>query len=255
MCARRTRSKRVGNARDHRAHDHDHTAGDQRLDRAGDVQPHDELELRHGCDEVTFVQPAGLVVDVHDPAAHHRGEENREHDRARQQVLDVRYVRIDFDDRQAHVGGRARRHAVAVVRAEQRRHAARERGRAELIRVVLYQCDRRTLACKQVTREVRRDRDDAVDAAFAQIDQRAALVGVGHRFVRARIGRDSLQHRVELHGRHVPVVIDDADLEVLDLAAERVAEDHELHQRHRERHDDERRVGFEPPQIALDDGQ
>ncbi len=57
-----------------------------------------------------------------------------------------------------------------------------------------------------------------------------------------------------LHGRHAAVLVDDADLQVLDLPAEGVAEDDELHQRHEQRHDDERRAPPEAPQLAFDDG-
>ena len=100
--------ERIRDPRDKRADRHEHGARDARLDRAGEIESHDELELGHGCDEVALVQAAGLVVDEHDPAAHQRGHEDREHDRARQQVLDVRDVRVHLDHGQAYVRARTR---------------------------------------------------------------------------------------------------------------------------------------------------
>ena len=56
------------------------------------------------------------------------------------------------------------------------------------------------------------------------------------------------------HRRHAVVLIDDGDLQVLDVAAERVAEHDQLHDREDQRHDDQHRAAPEPPQLALDDG-
>src|SRR3954462_4305973 len=49
------------------------------------------------------------------------------------------------------------------------------------------------------------------------------------------------------------VLIDDANLEVLDVAAERIPEDDQLHDRERHRHRDQHRTAPESPQLPLDD--
>src|SRR3954470_8846613 len=49
------------------------------------------------------------------------------------------------------------------------------------------------------------------------------------------------------------VLIDDANLEVLDVAAERIPEDDQLHDRERHRHGDQHRTAPESPQLAFDD--
>ena len=62
------------------------------------LKPRISSSLRDRRDEIPLVQPARLVVDEDDPAADHDHREDRQHDRARQQVLDVRDVGIDLDD-------------------------------------------------------------------------------------------------------------------------------------------------------------
>src|SRR3954471_12824157 len=49
------------------------------------------------------------------------------------------------------------------------------------------------------------------------------------------------------------VLIDDANLEVLDVAAERIPENDQLHDRERHRHGDQHRTAPESPQLAFDD--
>ena len=104
-------------------------------------------------------------------------------------------------------------------------------------------------------RKVRRDRQHAVDAAVAQIGERLrpeSLYSIVSKVARA--GGDGVGQLAHSHRRHAVVLIDDADLQVLDVAAERVAEDDELHEREDQRDDDERRAAPEPPQLAFDDG-
>ena len=50
------------------------------------------------------------------------------------------------------------------------------------------------------------------------------------------------------------VLVDHPDAKVLHLAAEGVAENHQLRDRHKERHDDERRAAAKSAQLAFDDG-
>ena len=58
-----------------------------------------------------------------------------------------------------------------------------------------------------------------------------------------------------LHRRHAVILIDDRQLQVLDVAAEGVAEHDQLHEREDHRHDDQHRAAPEAPQLAFDDGQ
>ena len=73
-------------------------AGEHRLDRPRDVEAGDQLELGDRRHQIALVQAARLVVDEDDAAADHHHHEDRHHDRAGQQVLDVRHVGIDLDD-------------------------------------------------------------------------------------------------------------------------------------------------------------
>ena len=51
------------------------------------------------------------------------------------------------------------------------------------------------------------------------------------------------------------ILIDHRDLEVLDVAAEGVAEDDQLDDREHHRHDDQHRTAAEAPHLTLDDGE
>ena len=41
-----------------------------------------------GCDEIALMQTTRPVIDEYNVTARHRGHKNRQHDRARQQILD-----------------------------------------------------------------------------------------------------------------------------------------------------------------------
>ena len=60
-----------------------------------------------------------------------------------------------------------------------------------------------------------------------------ALIAVVDRVECPRAGGDRVGQLAHPHRRHAVVLIDDADLQVLDVPAERVAEDHQLHERER----------------------
>ena len=66
-------------------------------------------------------------------------------------------------------------------------------------------------------------------------------------------GRDGRGHLADPDRGHAVVLVDDREPQVLDVAAESVAQHDELDDREDERHDDERRAAAEPPQLPLDD--
>ena len=114
---------------------------------------------------------------------------------------------------------------------------------------------RGSFLASDAAREVRRNRQHAVDAAVAQIVERLPLVGVVDDVEGPRAGRRRRRASSRtLHRRHAVILIDDGQLQVLDVAAEGVAEHDELHERKDHRHDDQHRAAAEAPQLAFDDG-
>ena len=83
---------------------------------------------------------------------------------------------------------------------------------------------------------------------------RNRLVAVIKRREGFGIGGDGLEHLVQFDRRNAVVLVHDADLEVLYLPAERIAEHDELHERHEHGHEHERRTAPETAQVAFDDG-
>ena len=67
------------------------------FDGARSDQSQNQVRLGQRRGEIAFVEAARLVVDESNAAADHGGNENRERNRARQQVLDVLDVGIDLD--------------------------------------------------------------------------------------------------------------------------------------------------------------
>ena len=103
-------------------------------------------------------------------------------------------------------------------------------------------------------REVGRDGQHAVDAPVAQVLDGLALIAVVHGFEGARPGGNRARQLANPDRRQPAILIDDADLQVLDVAAEGIAEDDELHDRHDQHHDDEHRAPPEPAELTFDDG-
>ncbi len=104
-------------------------------------------------------------------------------------------------------------------------------------------------------REIRRNGQHAVDAAVAQVAQRHPGVRVVDQIDRPRAGRDGAGQLTDPDRRHAVVLVDDRQLQMLDVAAEGVAEDDQLGEREDHRHHDQERAAAEPPHFALDDGQ
>src|SRR5207248_1096502 len=65
---------------------------------------------------------------------------------------------------------------------------------------------------------------------------------------------DGAGQLADSHRWNAAVLVDDAHLQVLDVAAKSVAQHDELHDWKDHRYDDERWTAAEPPQLALDDG-
>ena len=80
------------------------------------------------------------------------------------------------------------------------------------------------------------------------------LVGILDGVEGLRAARDGHGQLAHADGRHAAVLIDDGNLQVLDVAAERVAQHDELHERHHPDHDDQHGAAAEAAQLAFDDG-
>ena len=93
-----------------------------------------------------------------------------------------------------------------------------------------------------------------VDPALAQVAQSGGLVVVGDRGEGAGVGGHGLEHLLQLDRRHAVVVVHHPDLEMLDLAAEGVAQDDQLDERHDHGHDHQGGAAAEAAQVAFDDG-
>ena len=247
--------ERIGNPRDDRPERHEHRAGQDGLDGPRQIEAGDQFELRDWRHQVAFVQATRLVVDEDDAAADHDHHEDRHHDRARQQVLDVGNVRIHLDHVERGLGGDARAGHRLVEGADERADVRGQRRRHEAVAVVLNQRDAGRILRQDPSRVVGRYGQDAVDASIAQVVERLSLVGVRRGVERPGVGGDGLRQLVDTHGRHPVIVIDDAQLEVLDVAAEGIAKDDELDQREDQRDDNERRTASKPAHFPLDDGQ
>ena len=99
-----------------------------------------------------------------------------------------------------------------------------------MIGIVLDQRDARIRSREDLARKLRRNVQDAVDFAVAQIAQGRGLVAVGNRVKCCGVGGDGLAHFLQFDRRHAVVFVHDAHLKILDFSAERVAEHDELHQ-------------------------
>ena len=166
------------------------------------------------------------------------------------------HVGIDLDD----VERRLRRHPRRVGRQVERRArrlptCPTSVAETKLSVLSSISASLRLVALEHAAREIRRNREHAVDAAVAQIGQRLARVGVVDGLERARAGGHRAGQLADPHRRQPVILVDDPDLEVLDVAAEGVAEDAELDDRQHHRHDDQHRAAAESAQLAFDDGK
>ena len=140
-----------------------------------------------------------------------------------------------------------------VERGDDAVHRRPERGEDEVVGVVGDQGDAWRVALQRTAREAGRNDQGAVDPAVAQVRQRRAAVRVVHEVDRVRARRHRVRQLADADRRHAVVLIDDGQLEVLDVAAERIAEDDQLHEREDHRHDDQQRAAPEPAHLTFDD--
>ncbi len=85
--------------------------------------------------------------------------------------------------------------------------------------------------------------------------QRGPGVGVENRLERPRVRGHRLKQFLELYCRQTSILIDYPNRQVFHLAAKCIPQNHQLHQRHDHRNNDQRWTAPEPAQIPLDDGQ
>ena len=85
--------------------------GHQSLDRACTYQPQHKFRLVNGRQKIALVKAARFVVDERDSAADHGHDENRHGGRARQQILRILDVWVDFNGIELHLRTEARLHS------------------------------------------------------------------------------------------------------------------------------------------------
>ena len=153
------------------------TPGHHGLDGAGEIQPEHQFEFRDRRDQITFVHPARLVVDVQHAAADHHRDEHREHERTRQQILHVLDVGIEFDNLQRSLLENAWRNR----RADSARRSGwlSSASTAELMKLSLLSTTnaiRGWFCFVNALRILGRDNDGALDFAVTHVFHRLLLV-------------------------------------------------------------------------------
>ena len=182
------------------------------------LKPAISSSLRDRRDQVALVQPARLVVDEDDAAADHDHHEDGHRDRAGQQVLDVRHVRVELDDVEPPLRGDPRRPCVGSLNAATTLFIdAASEAKTKLSVLSEIRASRGALPCSDAAREARRNRQDAVDAAVAQIVRAPRPVRVVHGVERVRVRRDGRRQLADADRRHAVVLIDDGEFRCLTL--------------------------------------
>src|SRR5262249_50718764 len=153
-------------------------------------------------------------------------------DRTGQEILDIGHIRINLDDGKRCAGGGVGERRLLVVSGEQTGDGALEAGRGKLIRVVLDERDVWIESREHLPGKLRRDVQYTIDFARAQILQGGGEVFIGGGIEGARVGGDRLKHFLHFHGRNAVILIDYAEMQILNDSAEGVPEDDELHERH-----------------------
>ena len=108
---------------------------------------------------------------------------------------------------------------------------------------------------QQVARIMLRNDQNPAQHALAQVVESGALVVVIGGQEGARIGAHGAHALQHIHRFRSAIQIDHAQDDVLDVAAEGVAQDDQLHQRQHQRGEDQRRAAPELAHIALHQGQ
>src|SRR6185437_4299125 len=119
--------------------------------------------------------------------------------------------------------------------------------------VVGDQSQARVLLPQHIARVVDLDDHGRPNFPFAQVLQRAALIGVVARQKGALVGRDREQLFADGHCRRAVVEVHHPDGDIADVAAEGVAQSHKLDQGQQQCGDEQRRAATKFAQIALND--
>ena len=225
------------------------------LDGAGDVQAEDQLELGDGRDQVALVHAARLVVDVeHAAADHHRDVHGQRH-RHRQKILQIIHVGIELH----HLERDRLREPVLDLRrvhgVHQRLHLRFQAGRSEQIGVIDHETELGRVLRIDAPRVLRRNDHRRVDLAGAHVFARLHFVGVLDGREGLDVHRDGVEGLAHLHRLRPVVVVHHGHVRADDFAAEGVADDDKLQNRHHQRHDHERGRAEELAHFALDDGE
>ncbi len=198
------------------------------------------------------MHPARLIVDIQHPATDHHRHKHRQRDRTRQQILHVLDIRIEFHHLQRRLLQQPRRHVRLIQCVRKVGHFRLKRRTHEIVAVVDDQCDARMVFLVHHLRILRRNNYRSLNLPVAHVLPRLHFVVVGDRDKRSHI----CPHRIERFldpDRLCPMVlIHHAHLRVADLAAKRIAQHDQLHQRKDHRREHQRRRPEKLPHLALD---
>src|SRR5688572_23026189 len=101
-------------------------------------------------------------------------------------------------------------------------------------------------------REVGWNRQHAIHAAVPEIAERRTLIAVVDQIEHTVAGRDRVGELPYPDGWNAVILVDDRDPQVLHVAAERIPEHDELHDREDHRDDNQHGAAPEPPHFPFD---
>ena len=143
----------------------------------------------------------------------------------------------------------------AVSAVDQRLHLGFKAAGGELVGVIDDQADAGRILRVDAARVLRGNDDGGVDLAGAHIFAGLHLVGVLDGGEGLDVDGDGVEALADLDGLRAVIVVDDGDVRADDLAAEGVAHDEQLQDRHHQRHDHQRGRAEELAHLALDNGE
>ena len=100
-------------------------------------------------------------------------------------------------------------------------------------------------------RVIRREIQDPIDSPIPQVPHGDLEIGVIDRFKGSRVGGNGPAHFPQLDGGHAMILINHRDAQVMDLSAKGVSQNHQLHDGHDHRHQDERGAAHKLAQVAF----
>jgi hypothetical protein len=177
------------------------------------------------------VNAAGLVVDIEHAPADHHGNKHCERDGAGQKIFHVLDVGIKLHDLQNGLLEKARLDGGLVQSLGDIGQFLLERRAHEVVAVVDDQRDLRAVLLVHAARILRRDNHSALDFSVANVVARAGLVVVVDGQEGAHVGAHRVESLPDLQRLRATILIDDTEARIFYLAAERIAQHDELHQR------------------------